>query len=813
VLSAFALMSLLAAQSGVQVALHEAERLEKAGDSAAALASYRQALAESKADTPERADALLGLANLESALGKYPEATGHARAAVTILEAHGDRARASAAWNSAGLASLYGGNYAEAEQALRAALALSTAIDAPPARAEQIGNLGNVQFFLGRYADAAREYDRALAVVDAHAAEPWAARRRRIILANQASLFQRLGRDQQALAVYRTLDSTANELRPREQAQLLVNLGVLYRRLGDPIKALETYDQARALFARDRNVDGELGVLKNRGIVQALDLKALPQAEQTFSEALTAATRVGNQREMLHAQLYRGEAILRQGDKARARADFSQALALATGLHTPEEVWKAGYGLGRSNPDAQAAVGELTQAIARIEQIRENIRVPSLRRDFLNDKREVYDALLAARLAEAPVAELFNILERSHSRGWRERLHLSASVDLASVQRALPDRTLLLDYWQSPIGSAVIAVTRTKAAMHRFEIAPAAIKTLIDGLSADPSSGWESARDAASALLPGAAWLDGIDHVIVVPDGTVSLVPFELLRVNGQSLVERAAVSYTPTAVTLLRPIETRQMWAPPWRLQLRAFGDPLVPSASFDVGEEVRGRLSGSADEVRTIAAQLAGRAELHLGADDRKAALLQRSSAPLLHLATHAVADINAMEQSRLLFSPAAGDAPADYLFLKEAYDLPLEDVELAVLSACDTERGQLVRGEGVQSFSRAFLAAGARSTVTTLWRVADRPTAELMRIFYRHLQRGLPRDEALRQAKLSFAQSGGALAHPHYWAAFVLTGEALQPIQRAVPWSWIPLSIGGVLLAAAAAVAMLRRARRRA
>jgi CHAT domain-containing protein len=137
-----------------------------------------------------------------------------------------------------------------------------------------------------------------------------------------------------------------------------------------------------------------------------------------------------------------------------------------------------------------------------------------------------------------------------------------------------------------------------------------------------------------------------------------------------------------------------------------------------------------------------------------------------------------------------------------LREAYDLPLDDVELAVLSACHTERGRLLRGEGVQSFSRAFLAAGARSTVTTLWAVADGPTANFMEGFYHHLQRGVSRAEALREAKLRFLASGSTLAHPHYWAAFVLTGEGLRPIPRALSWTWVAgaaIALGAILGAA--------------
>jgi len=226
--------------------------------------------------------------------------------------------------------------------------------------------------------------------------------------------------------------------------------------------------------------------------------------------------------------------------------------------------------------------------------------------------------------------------------------------------------------------------------------------------------------------------------------------------------------------------------------------------------------RLDASIEEAKSVASELDGRTRLHLGADSRKAYLAAGNEhAPILHLATHAVADSSAMEQSRIAFSPAEGSgAAADYLFLKEAYSLPLRDLELAVLSACETERGHLVSGEGVQSFSRAFLAAGARSTVTTMWRVADRPTANFMQVFYHHLNRGVPRDEALRRTKLRFLEPGSEMADPHFWAAFVLTGDGLRPVPQSVSLRLVAAATVGLIVIAALAARQYRhyRARRR-
>jgi tetratricopeptide (TPR) repeat protein len=793
-----ALASLASGQGTAETTLREAQRLEAAGDTAAALDAYKRVVAESAAQSRERGEALLGMADLETELGRHADAIAHARQAVPVLEAMGDVAAMSTAKNAEGRAHLYAGNYQEAERAFKEAIAISTRAGASDARAEQLVNLGNVQFFLGRYADAGRYYDEALAVAQS-STTPAAERRRRLVLTNQAILYQRLGRDRQALDVYRQLLDPGSALRAREQAQLLTNLGVLYRRMGDPVKALATYDEARALFARDLNVDGELGVLKNRGIVLALDLQRLDEAERAFSDALESATRVGNKREMLHARLYRAETILREGDPARALADYAASLALARELALPEEEWKALYGLGRASSNSAEAITHLTAAVDTIERIRESIRVPSLRSDFLTDKREVYDALFAAKLRDGSPSDLFGILERSHSRGWREHLGLSDAVELDRIQRSLPERVLLLDYWNSPRGSAVVAVTRTRAAALPISIEERSIKALIDTLASGPSDRWHSFRGEVSAILPSQDWFRDIDHVVIVPDAAIALVPFELLEVEGRPLIARAAVSYTPTAATLLRPAPAERSWRMPWQLQMRAFADPVFTAARLEE-PAFQGRLTGTADEVQQISFEIAGRSDLYLASANQKSLLQAPSRAPLLHLATHAMAATSALEQSRIMFSAAPGTDAADYLFLREAYELPLSGVDLAVLSACDTERGQLVRGEGVQSFSRAFIAAGARSTVTTLWRVPDRPTADFMKVFYHHLQRGVTRDEALRRAKLAFLDSGTAAADPHFWAAFVLTGDGLRPVPRAVPWSFLLLGSGAVLAAIA-------------
>ena len=732
----------------------------------------------------------------ETNAGSYAAAVRHANQAAAIFASQHDDRRRAAALNHAGLAHLYAGDYQAAEASIVAAINASAAAHDDSGRAEQVTNLANVYFFLGRYADASATYDAAMRITDAHRNEAWTARRRRLVLVNKATLDMRLGLDEQALDIYRQVQSTGSALVPREQAQILVNLGVLYRRLGDPIKALKMYDEALALFAREQQLDGELGVMKNRGIVFALDLNRLEAARKSFSDALDRATKASNRREMLQAQLYRGETELRAGALDDARADFQTCVDAARALGTKEEEWKALYGLGRIDirlGRVAEASDHLRQSVSVIENIREAIRVPLLKSDFFSDKREVYDALISVSMPRMKPAELFELIERSHSRAWRERLGLTTPVTAQSVQRALPENTLLLDCWSSPLGSAAVFVTRDRIDIRPITVNQDAIAKLSDSLASGTPADWRATAEAIAPNLLPSALPENIRHVMVVPDGPLALVPFELMPAGRRLLIEDVAVSYAPTAAMLFRTAPARARIGGPWKQELRAFGDPVFGSAALDAPAAVRSQLAASADEVRAVDDEIGGTSAIHLGRDDRKSHLYDaKESAPILHIASHATADLTAIEQSRILFSPPDPQSPnADYLFLKEAYDLPLRGVELAVLSACDTERGTLLRGEGVQSFSRAFLAAGARSTVTTLWRVPDRETVSLMRIFYFHLQRGASRAEALRLAKLRFLNSSSAVANPHYWAAFVLSGEGVQPIPRATTWRTVILA----------------------
>jgi len=144
--------------------------------------------------------------------------------------------------------------------------------------------------------------------------------------------------------------------------------------------------------------------------------------------------------------------------------------------------------------------------------------------------------------------------------------------------------------------------------------------------------------------------------------------------------------------------------------------------------------------------------------------------SSYRYLHFAAHGYFDGANPERSGIVL--ALGGSDDGFLQAREISKFELR-ADLVTLSACQSGLGRVLDGEGVQGLSRAFFLAGARSVVVSLWNVNDAAASELMRRFYSGLKAGLPKDEALRAAKLALRKEP-RWRHPYYWAPFVLQGD---------------------------------------
>jgi CHAT domain-containing protein len=156
------------------------------------------------------------------------------------------------------------------------------------------------------------------------------------------------------------------------------------------------------------------------------------------------------------------------------------------------------------------------------------------------------------------------------------------------------------------------------------------------------------------------------------------------------------------------------------------------------------------------------------------------------IVHFATHGVLDSEHPELSGIVLTMVdpKGVRTNGLMPLHDIYSLDLS-AELTVLSACQTALGKDIKGEGLVGLTHAFMSAGAKSVVASLWKVDDRATAVLMAHFYEAmLQQGMSPAAALRSAKLKMMQDKQWNA-PYYWAGFVLQGEYTNRISVDHPW----------------------------
>jgi tetratricopeptide (TPR) repeat protein len=749
---------------------------------------------------------LLKALSLESwvsvSLGNYSDAIEQATQAVQSHRALHDEKGLGDDLNTLALANQHLGKYDVALYNFDLALRADRGVGDAEGEITRLNNIGSVYYLEGRYVDALRFYQQAQSKVNATLAESWNPRRQQITLANIAAVYQILGKEETALQLYKNLTRSAQSMPARERAQFLANQGALYRRLGDPVKALELYASVEKLYQADRYNDGEIGVLRNIGTARLMDMADPKGALVAFSQAAKLARDSSNRRGAVQASLYQSEALrfLHRFSEAAENANYALEGARASGL--VEEQWRALYELGRieeAEGHRDAARNHYVGAVDVIESIRSGLQTASLRSEFLADKRDVYDALIDLRLRDSgPVDEIFGLIERSRSRALNEEVSLRTLEDLRAIQSRLSPNSVLLDLWTGAESFAIVWISPSRAGFARHA---GAVKDAAEQLVSSLQTASEQWRSGSRAL--GDILLSGIPqapHLVIVPDGPLTIIPFEVLAepASGSLLVEQSDISYLPSAQFLRREKATAKMRFP-WQRQMVALGDPPVSDlAALDQGWQ---ELKFSGDEIRSIERLLPGRCEAHTRADLKKIYIegRQLENLPILHFSTHALVDPENPDRSRILLA-------SDYIFQSEVYGLDLKGVDLVTVSACDTARGKTVRGEGVQAFSRAFLAAGANSTVTSLWRVADEATAAFMRQFYFFLNQGQSKSEALRSAKLEFLRSRTELASPRFWGAFVLTGDGAAPLPGVVPWSFVSL----VAAAALAGIAFGARSR---
>lgn len=386
-------------------------------------------------------------------------------------------------------------------------------------------------------------------------------------------------------------------------------------------------------------------------------------------------------------------------------------------------------------------------------------------------------------------------------------------LDLEAVQGLLDADTLLLLY---ALGEPESFLWIVGPEMLRLERLPARgrIEDLVDRAYAHLSNRVPredgSLRELSRALVP-----DGIPaeaRLVVAADGALQAFPFQALfgpeapEGEARPLVEDHEIVSIPSATVLdllrrdrpgHRSEPTVAVFADPVFTaddeRLTQQGGAVLATGGAERGTTLSLRLSGAADAADLALPRLRGsaaeaRAILALVPPDRAfhaigfEATREAAMSPelarfsILHFATHSLPDRQHPGLFALVFArfDALGRPRPDHLLRAyEIYGLDLP-ADLVVLSACETGVGRETWGEGLLGLSRAFLYAGARAVVVSLWPISDTSTPELMEIFYRRmLVEGLRPAAALRAAQRELRKRPGREA-PYHWAGFVLQGD---------------------------------------
>ncbi len=295
-------------------------------------------------------------------------------------------------------------------------------------------------------------------------------------------------------------------------------------------------------------------------------------------------------------------------------------------------------------------------------------------------------------------------------------------------------------------------------------------------------------------------------ELIIIPDGILGYVPFEVL------------LRQAPTPEEYYRHRQLPYL--------LRAYPMRYSFSASLALRQQDRPRHSGKGQVLALAPAfsdsmifEPAGRAFAPLQEGSKEIDLLRHrfygdfwqgevlesrfkkegGHYRLIHIVTHTLVDDQRPSLSKFVFSQS--DSLDDGLLnAYELYNLSL-DAELVTLSACNTGFGKILDGEGVASLARAFAYAGAPNLVMSLWPVRDNTTPVIMDHFYENLEKGMSKGRALQEAKIYYLDNSRQLyLHPFYWGTFIYVGDQ-EPIaldiKRKAPLLLFFLAAAGILI----------------
>jgi CHAT domain-containing protein len=682
--------------------------------------------------------------------------------------------------------------------------------------------LGNGIAEFGRPEQALGMFDRALAVAqrEKDLQEPM------LTYSGKATALVALGRSSEAKRLLEHALDVARETKSiGYQADLLMQLGLLANKTGQAKDAELRFREAARL---GEQAGGWRAVSQARFELSKLYQGAgdLAAAEEEAKQSIAASRRVGDRFYLPRYLARQADIQVKRGRVRDAQAAYAEAEDLINGLLVNvSSIWTKSSLIGtmndvflghfryeaehgrnnrtafriveeargrpitdilRARPKNQAPPpAELTAAERQITGLQIELQKTSGRRE----RQRVLDRLFESEESMARLSTAANRWMRVATR----------PVGLEELQRVLQPGELLLEFVLDEPNSYCLIISRSSASLRKLA-GRAEVDRNVDLLLKTVRDGQASAASARRLydllLKPVNEETRRVQRLIIVPDGSLHRIPFEVLMdESGKVTLQSHIVSYSPSGsvLTLLRTRKASDGGQLPLLAVSASSGDQSNPGANgaakafapvergvYDIENTEMIPLPAANGEVREVASILGSQSVVLINATeaDVKAQPLQKFA--VLHFAVHGLTSTKFPDRSTLILRSDETRREDELLQAREILTLRL-DADLVTLSACDSGSGSVAGQEGVASLARPFLVAGAKSVVANLWGANDDFSRTLMKALYTHLAAGLDDGAAMRQAKMEMIQRFGDRATPYLWGGFIVVGDSTAKLRH--------------------------------
>lgn len=677
------------------------------------------ALAQTIKEPQGKGQALGNLGLAYYALGDYGRAIEYHEQHLIIAREIKDRPGEGQALGNLGLAYQALGDYAKAIEYQRGSLSIASRIGDTAGIGQTCGNLGNAYANLGDYGEAIAHQQMSLGF----ARRIGDRRGEGAALNNLGITHLALRQDERVLDFYQQALAVLRDISDRTgEGTVLVNIGFFYESQGDTSQAISFYQQAievKEFIQSDLKIEELKASFAAEQINVYENLIALLLQEYRLEEAFNYVERA-KARAFLD-QIANGSRDFRTGADDRLlqqeQALKNEITALRTQLVTlynrPNNQWD-------------------TEAIATVQT-----QLTTLEKDYTN--------LLTELKLQSPEAASL------------------VSVDVATldeIQSLLDADTTLVEYFVTEQQTLAFIITRNSFQTATLNVTQEDLTKKIEAFrrfaslrNLHPKSLQQLYEWLITPLKP----LLNTSQLAIVPHGILHYLPFAALSTGDRYLSDDYTLFTLPSA-SILRFLPQKRK---PSTGTFLALGNPTTtqPLPPLHFAEQ----------EVNAIAS-LYNTKPLIGAAANESVLFSQAENAEILHLAVH-----GEFNKHNPLFSTLYLAADGEHDGRLEVHDIYTLDLTIAtnlvVLSACQTQLGQLSQGDEIVGLNRAFLYAGTPSVIATLWSVNDKVTGLLMEQFYTHLRSGMTKAQALRTAQMEVRFE---YPHPYYWAAFILTGD---------------------------------------